>query len=54
MRIATGSVKIATSAERTCSRNTRQTSATTMLSSSSFSSSVVDRPVDERRSGRRR
>ena len=30
--IAIGSVMIATSAERTCQRNTMQTSATTMLS----------------------
>ena len=38
--IAIGSVMIATSAERTCQRKTRQTSATTMLSSISFSRSV--------------
>ena len=36
-----GSVMIATSAERTCQRKTRQTSATTMHSSISFSRSVA-------------
>ena len=36
MRIPTGSVRIATSAERACRRKTRQTSATTRLSSSSL------------------
>ena len=51
IRIAIGSVKIATSAERTCSRNTRQTSATTTLSSTSFSSSVsTDRSISPERS----
>ena len=39
-RMAMGSVRIATSAERMCQRNTRQTSATTMLSSMSFSRNV--------------
>jgi hypothetical protein len=36
----TGSIRMATSALRTCSRNTMQTSATTMLSSSSVCRSV--------------
>ena len=40
-RMAMGSVMMATSAERMCQRNTRQTSATTMLSSISFSRSVA-------------
>ncbi len=40
-RMATGSVMMATRAERTCQRKTRQTSATTMLSSISFSRSVL-------------
>ena len=39
-RMAMGRVMIATSAERTCQRNTRHTSATTMLSSISFSRNV--------------
>ena len=39
--IAMGSVMIATSAERTCQRKTRQTRATTMLSSISFSRNVA-------------
>ena len=39
--IAMGSVMMATSAERTCQRKTMQTSATTMLSSISFSRSVA-------------
>ena len=37
---AIGRMRIATKALRRCSRNARQTSATTMLSSISFSSSV--------------
>ena len=45
--MAMGSVMIATSAERTCQRKTRQTSATTMLSSMSFSRSVCDGVVDQ-------
>ena len=36
-----GRVMIATSAERMCHKKTRQTSATTMLSSMSFSRSVA-------------
>ena len=39
-RIPTGSVRMATSAERACPRNTRQTSATITLSSSSLARSV--------------
>ena len=39
--MAIGRVMMATSAERTCQRKTRQTSATTMLSSISFSRSVA-------------
>ncbi len=39
-RMAMGKVMIATRAERTCQRKTRQTRATTMLSSMSFSRSV--------------
>ena len=39
--IAMGSVMIATSDERTCQRKTTQTSATTMLSSISFSRNVA-------------
>src|SRR6266571_3777278 len=39
--IAIGSVMIATKAERMCQRKTRHTSATTMLSSMSFSRSVA-------------
>jgi hypothetical protein len=39
--MATGNVMIATSEERTCQRKTMQTSATTMLSSISFSRSVA-------------
>ena len=45
--MAIGSVMIATSAERTCQRKTRQTSATTMLSSISFSRSVCDGAFDQ-------
>ena len=49
--IAIGSVMIATSAERTCQRKTTQTSATTMLSSISFSRSVaMDRLISSLRS----
>ena len=39
--MAMGSVMMATSAERMCQRKTRHTSATTMLSSISFSRSVA-------------
>ena len=46
-RIAIGSVMIATSAERTCQRKTRQTKATTMLSSMSFSRSVAMAALDQ-------
>ena len=38
---ATGKMMMATSALRRCNKKARQTSATTMLSSSSFSSSVL-------------
>ena len=40
IRMPTGSMTMATSALRTCSRNTMQTSATTMLSSVSVRFSV--------------
>ena len=43
----TGSIRIATSALRTCSRKTMQTSATTVLSSSSVCRQVLDGAVDE-------
>jgi hypothetical protein len=41
IRIAMGKMMIATSALRKCSKNAMQTSATTMLSSTSFRSSVA-------------
>ena len=40
-RMAIGSVMIATNAERTCQRKSRQTPATTMLSSISLMRSVL-------------
>ena len=41
IKTATGRIRMATNALRTCSRKARQTSATTMLSSINFSRSVA-------------